>query len=105
MGHGDDVPDDGAEEAAANDVDINGLGIDKLVRDSLSDTGTEEESGDEIEERGPEDSLQRGEDPGGDYGSDGVGRVVETVEEVEDKRDANQDEDKVEDGHRPSIRS
>ena len=96
---GDDVPDDGPDEASADDVDVDGLGVDELVGDGLSDACSEEEGGDEVEEGSPENGLKGRQDAGGDDGGNGVRSVVKAVEEVEDERNCNEDVDKVESLH------
>ena len=53
----------------------------------------EEEDGDEVEEGGPDDGLLRGEDPGGDDGGHGVGRIVHPVEKIEEEGEGDDGDD------------
>jgi hypothetical protein len=102
---GDDVPRNGADEAAANHIGIDCSRIDELIAYGLCHTRAEEEGSNKIEESGPKDSLSRREDPGGDNGCHRVGCVMEAVEEIEDESYSNQNEDEVEDWHRFLNRS
>src|SRR5580704_9761637 len=56
---GDDIPDDGTDQTAADYIHINGFWINQLVADGLGDARAEEEGGDKVEKRSPKDSLQR----------------------------------------------
>lgn len=47
----------------------------------------EEQEGDEIEEGRPRDRILRPQHPGGDDGGDGIGGVMQTVQEIEEQRD------------------
>ena len=58
--------------------------------DGVGDVQAEEQEGDEVEERRPGDGVARRQHPGGDDGGDGVGGVVQAVQEVERQRDGDQ---------------
>ena len=96
---GDDIPSDGADESAADDVDVHRFGIDQFFADGLGDSGAKDKGGDEVEKCRPEDGLQGRQNARGDDGGDGVCSVVEAVEEVEDEGDGDHGIDEIEHGH------
>jgi hypothetical protein len=95
-----DVPYDCADQAPADDINVDGFGIDQLIANSLCDTGPEEEGSDKVEKSSLQHSLEWGENTGSNDGGHRVGSIVEAIEEVKDKRDENQKEDKVESRHK-----
>ena len=87
---GDNVPDDSASECRKDNERVDDIGIDNAGAERLRDMQAEEKEGDEIEERRPEDSVLRPQDPCRNDGRDGVRRVVQTVEEIEEQRNGDQ---------------
>ena len=90
---GDQVPGDGAHQAAEDHVRIDDLHVDHAAPDGLRHRGAHGERGDEVEERRPDDRLQRAQDPRTHDRGDGVRRVVKAVDEVEDERDRDDRDD------------
>src|SRR5262249_12063616 len=67
--------------------------------DASSDLRFEELERDEVEQRGPDDGCSGAQDPGRDYGRDGVGGVVKAVDEVERQRQRDHGQER--DAHQP----
>jgi hypothetical protein len=67
--------------------------VDHALADHGGDVCLEDQKGDEVEERGPDDGVFRGEDARRDDGGDRVCRVVETIDEIEDKRNPDHEDD------------
>src|SRR5207249_6293205 len=84
---GDQVPRDRPDQRGEYDARVHDARVHDALRDGLGDGGGEDERGDEVEERGPDDGKTGREDPSGDDGGDRVRRVVEPVDEVERQRD------------------
>ncbi len=54
---GDEIPDDGSQDAREDDVEGDDVAIDKAFADGAGDLGAECEGGDEVEEGGPGNGL------------------------------------------------
>ena len=50
----------------------------------------EHQKGDEIEESRPAHGITGRQHPGGDDGGDGIGRIVQTIEKIEEQRDGDE---------------
>ena len=87
---GGDVPGDGADQRAQDDARIDDPGIDDPGPQGLRHMEAEEQEGDEVEERRPEHRVLRAQHPRRDDGGDGIGRVVQAVEEVEEQGDGDE---------------
>lgn len=87
---GNDVPGDGAHQRREDHLRRDDTRIDDAGSERFGDVQPEEEEGDEVEERRPEDRILRPEHAGRYDGCDGIGRVVQPVEEVEEKRDGDE---------------
>jgi hypothetical protein len=59
----------------------------------VSDSRSEYQKGNKIENGSPDDGLPRVQDPGGDDGGDGVGRIMHAVGEVESQGDEDDEDD------------
>jgi len=68
--------------------------------DGLGHVQAEEQEGDEVEPRRPGHRVAGLQHPGGDDGGDGIGGVVQPVQEVERKRDSDQQRQDDGGGHR-----
>ena len=68
------------------------LGDDDARADGVGDVQAEHQEGDEVEERRPDHGVARRQHPGRDDGGDGIGGVVQAVQEVEDQGDGDQDD-------------
>ena len=87
-----------APPSAAEITDMSTMfGIDDALADGVGHVQLEDGEGDEVEERRPEHRLARREHARRHHGGDGVGRVVEAVDVVEDERggDDRDDEDEL----------
>src|SRR5262249_22490347 len=80
---GDEVPNDGAGQAAQNDPLIHHARLDHPLAHRLGYLHAEAEGRHEVEEGRPRHRLHRREHASGDDGGDGGGRVVEAVDVVE----------------------
>ena len=68
-------------------------GRDDAGADGGGDMQAEHQEGDEVEEGRPGHRIARRQHPGRDDGGDGIGGVVQAVEEIEDQRDGDQEDD------------
>ena len=98
---GNQVPDDGAEKARIDHREADDGQIDHAGADGSRDSGSGEERRREIEERGPNHCLAWREHARRDDGRNRIGRVVETVDVVEDEGDDDQPTDGEEVGVHP----
>jgi hypothetical protein len=87
---GDHVPGDGAAKRPEDHGVRDDAGRNDALADRLGYVLAEDREGDEIEEGRPEDGVAGRQDAGRDDGRDGVGRVVQAVEEVERQCDRDQ---------------
>src|SRR5439155_17773784 len=87
---GHNVPGDGAKKTGKDDLRIDSLDIDHARSDGFCNTDTKSKCGHEIEERSPENRLTRRKHARRDDGSNRVGRVMKTVQEIEHKRGEDQ---------------
>ena len=69
---------------------IHGLGGNNAGSDRLRDVKPEEQERDEIEKCRPDHRIVRPQYAGGDHGRDGVGGIVQPVQEVERQRNQNE---------------
>src|SRR5439155_6705846 len=92
---GNDIPDDGADESAGDDVDVDEFVVHHVIGNGAGDFGAENKCGDEVEDGGPENGLSGREHAGGDDGGNGVGGIVEAVEKVKDEGDEDEGDDEV----------
>ena len=93
---GEEIPDNGAEQARDHDVLSDGFDMDHATADGFGDGGPKQEGGDEIKEGSPDDGYFRGKDAGGDDGGDAVGGIMESIEKVEGESDQNGDDEEQE---------
>jgi|SRR6185295_6923774 len=89
---GDQVPDDSGRQGGKDDPRRHDGWIDNAGTQCLRHVQTEEQEGEEVEERGPDDGGTWRQNPGGDDGGDRVGRIMQAVEEIEEKGDGDQAE-------------
>ncbi len=85
---GDDVPGDGADQAGEDDSRpccIIAGDLDHPLANGAGYRCAEYQEGHKIEERCPDYSLPRRQDPGGDNGGDGIRRVMHAVGEVKNE--------------------
>ena len=90
---GDQIPENGAQQSAQHHAGIHYHGVDQPLAQGLGNRRSHHECRHEVEERRPHHRYSRAQHPGRDYGSDRVGTVVEAVDEIEDQRDADDDQD------------
>ena len=90
---GDEVPYNRSQQASQDHTGIHHNGIDQPPAHGLCHRGADHECRYEVEEGGPDDCHAGAEDPGGDYGGDRVGAVVEAVDEVEGQSDCDDGQD------------
>ena len=93
---GEEIPNNGAEQACDHHVLSDGFDVDHATADGFGDGGPEQERGNEIKERGPDYGYFRGKDAGGDDGGNAVGGVVKSIEKVEGESDQNGDDEEQE---------
>src|SRR3989442_5521407 len=93
---GNDVPEDRAKESAQDNGLIHLVDVDHPLADGLGNGGPKAEGSHKIEKCRPYDCLQRSEHPGGDDCGDGIGGVVEAVEEIEHQGYQDNEDDVVE---------
>ncbi len=86
------IPEDGAEEGAQHDTGIHDTGIDEPLANRLGYCRADHEGGRKVEEGGPNHRDARSQDPGGDHCGNGVGAVVEPVDEIEREGDRDDDQ-------------
>ena len=90
----DDVPDDGAGQAAKISRSSTMALVDDAAADGIGDMQAEQGEGDEIEEGRPEHGVLRPQHAGRDDGRDGIGGVVQAVQEIEQQRDGDERDEK-----------
>src|SRR2546422_565422 len=90
------VPDDRADQTRQDHPLIHHRGLDDTLSDRARHAHAEAERGDEVEERRPDDRLERRQHAGRHDRGDRVRGVVETVDEVEDERDEDDEDDEGE---------
>ena len=93
---GKEIPDDSAEQAGKHDILGNDVELDHSLANGFGDSCSEQERGNEIEERCPKDRHFGRENARGDDGGNTVGRVVETIDEVECQGDEDGEDKKYE---------
>ena len=94
---GDQVPDDGADQRCEDHGRIDDARLDDAGADGIGDVQPEHQEGDEIEEGRPQHRILRPQHAGRHDGRDRIGGVVQSVEEVEQQRDRDQDRPESED--------
>jgi hypothetical protein len=87
---GDDVPGNRPHQGAEDHRVVHDFGRDNARSHRIGDMQAEHREGDEIEKGRPEHGIARRQNPGRNHGGDGIGGVVQTVEEIEDQGDAHQ---------------
>jgi hypothetical protein len=87
---GNDVPGDSANQCAEDDVGVHDLRRDDSDADSSGDVNTENQEGNEIEERSPDYSIARSQHARRNQRRDRVCRVVQPVEKIKRQGHDNQ---------------
>ena len=98
---GDEIPGDGTDQGAEDQLIVDEAGIDDPLAHRGGHAQVKEEHGDDVEECRPEDCLPGLEHAGGNHGRNGVRRVVKAVHEVERQRQRNQQNQR--EGNRAEI--
>ena len=83
----DQVPDDRAHQPGEDHANDEHVLLHDILGDRVGDMRAEDEERDEVEDRGPQHSDARAQHARRHDGGDGVGGVVEAVDEVEAERD------------------
>lgn len=81
-----EIPDDGGEQGGEHDGNAVVLRLDRLS-DGVGDRGSDHEEREEVPPGGPHDCDLGLEDVCRDHGGDGVRRIVESVREIEQRRE------------------
>ena len=87
------VPCDGAEQSAEDDIGIDERDVDHSLTDRARDRRTHREQGNEVERRGPENGCKWIQDSGADDRRDRVRGIVKAVDKIEDERDEDNRDD------------
>ena len=90
---GDQVPGDRADQAPEDHVGRHVLQIDHPAAHGFRHAGAHDENRDEVKRSGPQHGLLRRQDARGHHGGDGIGGIVEAVDEIERQRDQDDDAD------------
>ena len=86
----DHIPEGRAHKSPEDHGSINGGGRDDAAAQRLRNMQPKEQEGDEVEESGPCHSHLRPEHTGGHNRRDGIGRIMEAVDEVKQQGQCNQ---------------
>ena len=87
-----DIPEDRAQQAGQDHVEVDGLQPDHSFAHGPGDGGSEGEGGNKIEESRPEDGDTRRQHARGNHRGDGVRGIVEAIEEIEAEGDDHDDD-------------
>jgi hypothetical protein len=90
---GNEIPDDRPKQSSQDDIRIHDADVDETLTDGLGHRSADHKSRHKIEECGPEHCHSGTQDPGRNHCGNGVGTIMETVDEVEDERNRNDDQD------------
>ncbi len=96
----DEVPENSARQAGHDDVGRHQVQIHESLAHRFGHRRAEQERRHEVEKPGPQHGLPRRKHARGHDGGDRIGGVVESVDEVEDQRDADDQDGQLKSAHR-----